>query len=143
MPTTGWWPTARPNEVASLELGLKNVTLERTKDGFFVGANFPADPKLVKEETDFDVNDKSLSENARHVRWLMLMEQNQGQDRCAAGQRFLADHFDTYEKKMDPTSGRYAGISNFRRAAGALAGAVRDRGRGANKSRMPRGRRCR
>jgi len=26
---------------------------------------FPNDPKLVQEETDFDVNDKSKSENAR------------------------------------------------------------------------------
>src|SRR5205807_9595035 len=42
------------NEVASLELGLKNVTLLRTKDGFCVGSNFPNDPKLIKEETDFD-----------------------------------------------------------------------------------------
>ena len=55
------------NEVASLELGLKNVTLQRTRDGFFVGSNFPVDPKLIKEETDFDPNDKSDSENARHV----------------------------------------------------------------------------
>ena len=39
------------NEVAHLELGLKNVNLERTKDGYFVGANFPKDPKLTKEET--------------------------------------------------------------------------------------------
>src|SRR5207237_3405037 len=43
----------RTNEVASLELGLKNVVLQRTKDGFFVGSNFPIDPKLIKEETDF------------------------------------------------------------------------------------------
>jgi len=28
------------NEVASLELGLKDVILQRTKDGFFVGSNF-------------------------------------------------------------------------------------------------------
>jgi len=91
------------NEVASLELGLKNVILQRTKDGFFVGSNFPADPKLTKEETDFDVNDKSKSENARHIRWLTLMEQNKGKIDVSAGQRFLADHFDTYEGKVDPS----------------------------------------
>ena len=41
------------NEIASLELGLKNVTLQRKRDGYFVSANFPIDPKLAKEETDF------------------------------------------------------------------------------------------
>ena len=37
------------NEIASLELGLKNVTLQRTTDGYFVGSNFPADEKLIAE----------------------------------------------------------------------------------------------
>src|SRR5207247_822584 len=32
----------KSSEAASLELGLKNVTLERTRDGFFVGSDFPA-----------------------------------------------------------------------------------------------------
>lgn len=89
------------NEIASLELGLKNVTLQRTKDGFFVGSNFPADPKLLKEETDFDPKDRSRSENARHERWLALMDQNKGKIDLAAAQRFLADHVDSYEGKTD------------------------------------------
>ena len=88
------------NEVASLELGLRNVTLQRTKDGFFVGSNFPVDPKLVREETEFDVNDNARSENARHARWLALMDQNKGKIDISAGQKFLADHFDSYEGKV-------------------------------------------
>ncbi len=92
----------KTNEVASLELGLKNVTLNRTRDGFFVGSNFPVDAKLVREETDFDVKDASDSANARHARWLQLMEQNKGKIDAAAAQRFLADHFDTFENKVDP-----------------------------------------
>ena len=90
----------KSNEIASLELGLKNVTLERTKDGFFVGANFPVDPKLIKEETTFDPADKTTSQSARRQRWLTLMEQNKGRIDVAAGQRFLADHFDAYEGKV-------------------------------------------
>ncbi len=90
------------NEVGSLELGLKNVTLLRTRDGFYVGSNFPANPKLIAEETDFDPTDKSRSENARHARWLELMDQNRGKIDIAAGERFLADHFDTFENRMDP-----------------------------------------
>jgi hypothetical protein len=91
----------KTNEVASLELGLKNVTLQRTKDGYFVGSNLPADPKLTKEETDFDVKDRSLSANARHERWLTLMEENKGKIDTAAAERFLGDHFDAFEGKPD------------------------------------------
>jgi hypothetical protein len=91
------------NEVASLELGLKNTPLLRTKDGFFVGSNFAADPKLTKEETKFDPTDKSRSENARHARWLTLMERYKGRIDVAAGQKFLADHVDTFDGKAAPS----------------------------------------
>ena len=92
----------KTNEIASLELGLKNVTLERTKDGYFVGSNFPVNEKLIREETDFDPKDMSLSANARHVRWEQLMAENKGKIDVAAAQRFLADHYDTYSKKEEP-----------------------------------------
>jgi hypothetical protein len=89
------------NEIGSLELGLKNVTLLRKSDGYFVGSNFPENPKLVKEETNFDVKDMANSANARHARWNVLMEQYKGQIDVAAAERFLADHYDTFEKKDD------------------------------------------
>ncbi len=91
----------KTNEIASLELGLKNVTLERSKDGYFVGSNFPVNEKLIREETDFDSKDMSISANARHVRWEQLMAENKGKIDVAAAQRFLADHYDTYTKKED------------------------------------------
>jgi hypothetical protein len=91
----------KTNEIASLELGLKNVILKRSKDGYFVGSNFAADPKLTKEETDDDVNDKSRSENARHIRWIELMDQNKGKIDVALGQKFLSDHFDTFTGRED------------------------------------------
>ncbi|HKN69774.1 MAG TPA: C45 family peptidase [Terriglobales bacterium] len=89
------------NEIGRLELGLKNVTLERKKDGYFVGSNFPINEKLIREETDFDPHDMSVSANARHVRWEQLMAENKGKIDLAVAQRFLADHFDTYENKED------------------------------------------
>jgi hypothetical protein len=92
----------KTNEIASLELGLKNVTLDRTRDGYFVGANFPINEKLAKEETEFDLNNLSESPNARHIRWKQLMEQNKGKIDVQAAQRFLADHVDTFENKTDP-----------------------------------------
>jgi len=93
----------KTNEIASLELGLKNVTLQRTRDGYFIGSNFPANPKLVQEETDFDPKDRGRSENARRARWLELMEQNKGQIDIAAGQKFLSDHVDAFEHKTAPS----------------------------------------
>jgi hypothetical protein len=36
------------NEIGRLELGLKNVTLERKNDGYFVGSNFPISEKLIR-----------------------------------------------------------------------------------------------
>ncbi len=90
------------NEIGRLELGLKNVTLERKKDGYFVGSNFPINEKLIREETDFHPQDMSLSANARHARWDELMAENKGKIDVSAAQRFLADHFDTFENKEDP-----------------------------------------
>jgi hypothetical protein len=90
------------NEIGRLELGLKNVTLERTTDGYFVGSNFPINEKLIREETDFDPSDMGQSSVARHTRWEQLMTQNKGQIDVPAAQRFLADHYDTIEQKEDP-----------------------------------------
>jgi hypothetical protein len=91
----------RKNEIGRLELGLKNVTLERTNDGYFVGSNFPISEKLIREETDFDPKDLGQSSVARHARWEQLMAQNKGKIDVAAAQHFLADHYDTIEKKED------------------------------------------
>ena len=90
------------DEIASLELGLKNVTLLRKKDGYFVGSNFPVNEKLIKEETDFDPKNMSDSDNARHLRWEQLMAEYKGKIDVAAAQRFLADHYDTFLKTETP-----------------------------------------
>src|SRR5579863_3980277 len=92
----------KTNEIADLELGLKNVNVERTKDGYFVGSNFPKDEKMTREETDFPVGDLSNSANARHVRWDELMKENKGKIDVAAAEKFLADHYDTYDRKDEP-----------------------------------------
>jgi hypothetical protein len=94
----------RNNEIASLELGLKHVTLQRTKDGYFVGSNFPSNPELIRDEApDFAVSDLSISANARHVRWEQLMKENKGKIDVAAAQRFLADHYDTFLHETAPS----------------------------------------
>ncbi len=89
------------NEIASLELGLKNVHLWRKKDGYFAGANFPVDPQLTREETTF-TGDPSQSAAARHLRWERLMAGHKGRIDVEAGKKFLADHYDTLTGKIDP-----------------------------------------
>jgi hypothetical protein len=56
---------------------------------------------LIKEETDFDAKDRSKSENARHERWLSLMEQHKGNIDLGAAEKFLGDHFDSFAGKVD------------------------------------------
>ena len=89
----------KTGEVARFELGLKMHHVWRTKDGVFVGSNFPSDPEFIKAETDFDPNNMGSSMNARHKRWDELMAQNKGQIDLAMAQKFLADHWDAYENK--------------------------------------------
>jgi len=93
----------KTNEICSLELGLKNVTPRRTFDGYFCGANFPVSEKLAREETNFPMDDKSVSANARRIRWEQLMAENKGKIDVNAAKRFLSDHFDTYTSKNEPS----------------------------------------
>ncbi len=127
------------NEIASLELGLKNVNLKRTKDGYFVGANFPIDPKLAAEETDFDLANGSLSPNARRVRGEAFMQENRGKFDVASGEKYLSDHYDSFDKKEKPSERTLCGHIDLV-AAGLQAVAARVRAR---RGRAGQGDRCR
>jgi hypothetical protein len=124
----------KTGEIASLELGLKNVTLRRTSDGYFSGANFPVSEKLAEEETTFPMKDLSLSANARRLRWEQLMAEWKGRIDVAAGQRFLSDSIDTFTGKDDPNErtlcGRIdlspRGVASWEQPYG-LAGAVQNK----------------
>jgi len=90
----------KTGEIARFELGLKNHKVWKSKDGYFVGSNFASDPKLIAEETTgFDANKLDSSPNARRVRWEQLMAENKGRIDIQMAQRFLADHYDSFEKK--------------------------------------------
>lgn len=92
----------RTGEVARLELGLKVHRVWRTSNGYLVGSNFPSDPTLIKEETNFNPNNQASSMNARYKRWKELMAQYKGKIDARLAEQFLADHFDAYEGKEDP-----------------------------------------
>ncbi|MGB8769942.1 MAG: C45 family peptidase [Candidatus Korobacteraceae bacterium] len=91
----------KTGEIARFEIGLKMHRVWRTKDGYYVGSNFPSDPDFIKTETDFDSNNMGSSPNARHKRWEELMAQSKGQIDVGMAKAFLADHWDSYESKED------------------------------------------
>ncbi|MCJ7446533.1 MAG: phospholipase B family protein [Bacteroidales bacterium] len=89
----------KTGEIARLELGLKNQFLERTKDGFFVGANFPVNEKLIKEETSFDPSSQDESPNMRRLRWDVLMKEYKGKINIESAKVFMSDHYDMLRKQ--------------------------------------------
>ena len=84
----------KTGEIARLELGLLNQFLEKSTDGYFVGANFPVHEKLMKEETSFDPEDKDASPNMRKLRWEELMKENKGKIDVESAKAFMGDHYD-------------------------------------------------
>ena len=108
----------KTGEIALFELGLKNHSVRRTKDGCFFGANFPDSPKLLREETKFDPDKKTSSPNARKARWEQLIAEHKGKIDLELGKRFETDDFDVILREArGATSGRSAAASRPRRAA--------------------------
>jgi Phospholipase B len=92
----------KTGEIALFELGLKEHSVRRTKDGYFAGANFPVDPGLTKRETNFDVNNKKSSPNARRVRWEQLMAQYKGKIDADTAMKMQGDKYDVIEQRDGP-----------------------------------------
>jgi hypothetical protein len=83
------------NEIARLELGLRHVGFERTKDGCFTGSNVAEDLKLLRFETNVKETDIRNSSVARRVRWNQLMAQHKGRIDAALARGFEGDHWDS------------------------------------------------
>jgi hypothetical protein len=91
----------KSNEVAKLELGLKDYKVWRSKDTAIIGSNFPSDPKLIKEETTFNVNDPTNSPNARKLRMEKLIAVDyKGKLTDATGKVIEGDTFDALDNKQ-------------------------------------------
>jgi hypothetical protein len=90
----------KTNEVAKFELGLKDSRVWRSKDTAIAGSNFASDPKLIAEETTFDVNDKTTSPNGRRVRMEKLLQVDlKGKLDAESGKQVEADHYDVLQNK--------------------------------------------
>lgn len=87
---------ANTGEIARLELGLRHVGFERTKDGYYTGSNVAENVKILRLETDTEETDIRNSDVARRVRWQQLMKENRGRIDLSLAEAFEGDHVDTY-----------------------------------------------
>jgi len=92
----------KTGEIALFELGLKEHSVRRTKDGYFVGSNFPVDLKLATLETNFDFSNLQGSPLARKMRWEQMVDQSKGAIDVAGVKQMEADTYDSFEKKQGP-----------------------------------------
>ena len=95
----------KTNTIMRIELGLEYVNVEKKKDGYFIGFNAPYDPRIRNLEcanTGFD--DLRRHQGARRVRLEQLMEEHKGKINIAVGQEIMADHYDVYLNKINPSS---------------------------------------
>jgi hypothetical protein len=91
----------KTNEVAKLELGLKDYKVWRSKDTAIIGSNFPSDPKLIKEETTFKTDSIASSPNARKLRMEKLIAVDyKGKLDDANGKTIEGDTYDALHKKQ-------------------------------------------
>lgn len=107
----------KTGEIGKLELGLKNVSFTTKRDGFYVGANFPEDPKLIAEEIPggWNSNPKQNGCERRKVRWNSLLKENMGKVNAELGKTFLADTFDEVLNKHGVSGSTLCGRGDLER----------------------------
>jgi hypothetical protein len=92
----------KTGEIALFELGLKEHSVRRTKDGYFVGSNFPVDPKLATIETDFDFSNRQGSPLARKARWEEMISKSARTIDTETVKQMEGDTRDSFEKNDGP-----------------------------------------
>ncbi|MGB2910839.1 MAG: hypothetical protein WBB55_09685, partial [Anaerolineales bacterium] len=92
-------------EIMRFELGLKYHSVDRTKDGYFIGFNAPEDPRIRNLEcANTGYNDIRTAMGARRVRLTQLMGEYHGKIDVEAAEKIMADHYDVYLEKENPCS---------------------------------------
>ncbi|MGH9535890.1 MAG: C45 family autoproteolytic acyltransferase/hydrolase [Terriglobales bacterium] len=104
----------KTGEIARVELGLLHHKIWRTHSGMYVGANFPSDPLLIRDETTgFNPNDPDSSPNARHRRWEQLKREYKGKIDIAIAEKMESDDYDVVEHKIDPDERTLSGHTDL------------------------------
>ena len=87
----------KTGEIAQFELGLQAHRIWRTNNGHGPGVHeYEKDVKWLKHCLD-------TSPNARRVRWEQLMKGAKGKIDVSMAEEFMADHYDSFEKRADPS----------------------------------------
>jgi hypothetical protein len=93
------------NTIMRIELGYKFVNIEKKTNGYFIGYNSAEDPRIRNMETDdTDLYNIKTSSGARRVRLTEFMEKYKGKIDVKIGKIILADHYDVYLKKINPSN---------------------------------------
>ncbi|MEP6755288.1 MAG: C45 family peptidase [Chthonomonadales bacterium] len=82
---------SKTSENGKLELGLKSVHLERTKDGAYGGANFPESKSILANECKGYNALADPSCPIRRKRWTQLFAEHKGSIDSDLARKFLAD----------------------------------------------------
>lgn len=91
-------------EIARLELGLKHHRLEKKKDGYFSGSNVADNIEILRNETSAVYDDLRNRAVARRERWKQLMKKLHGKIDVEVAKQMIADHYDMYLEKENPSS---------------------------------------
>ncbi|MHB8896582.1 MAG: C45 family autoproteolytic acyltransferase/hydrolase [Candidatus Geothermincolia bacterium] len=99
-------------EIMRFEQGLKYQSVERSKDGYYVGFNSATDPRIRNLECNGDPSyyDIRTASGARRVRLNQLMKQYKGTIDTEVAKAVLSDHYDVYLNKENPCSRTVEGV---------------------------------
>ena len=94
----------RTNQIARLELGLKHSSLEKKNNGYFSGSNVTDNIDILRTETNATYDDIRKVTVARRERFKQLMKQHRGKIDIDLAREIIADHYDMYLRKDQPSS---------------------------------------
>jgi hypothetical protein len=94
------------NEIMRLEVGLKYHSVEKTKNGYFIGFNGVYDERIRERECSKDTGfyDIQSGRGARRVRLEQLMLENKGKLDLTASKAIISDHYDPFLGKEEKSS---------------------------------------
>jgi len=109
-------------QIARLELGLKNNSLEKKATGYITGSNVTDNVEILREETEANYDDIRNPRVARRERWKQLMGKHCGKIDVEIAKRMLADHYDVYLERENPGSRTICG--HFELDDGSVPGSI-------------------
>lgn len=104
----------KTGEIMRFEQGLKFSSVTKTKDGYFIGANYVEDARIRNLECSGLVPAEiRRSVGARMVRLKEVVEANRGMLTLDTGKTILSDHYDVWLQREQPSSRTIEGHYNL------------------------------